>query len=57
MCLSRCRTGARQDTGKDDIYAMSLFKDRDGDVMQNAASICSWFGYTNQGFRVHLRRR
>ena len=40
---------ARQDTGKDDIYAMSLFKDRDGDVMQNAASICSWFGYTNQG--------
>ena len=28
---------------------MSLFKDRDGDVMQNAASICSWFGYTNQG--------
>lgn len=49
MCLSRCRTGARQDTGKDDIYAMSLFKDRDGDVMQNAASICSWFGYTNQG--------
>lgn len=47
--LKQMQDKARQDTGKDDIYAMSLFKDRDGDVMQNAASICSWFGYTNQG--------
>lgn len=47
--LKQMQDRARQDTGKDDIYAMSLFKDRDGDVMQNAASICSWFGYTNQG--------
>lgn len=47
--LKQMQDRARQDTGKDDIYAMSLFKNRDGDVMQNAASICSWFGYTNQG--------
>lgn len=34
--LKQMQDRARQDTGKDDIYAMSLFKDRDGDVMQNA---------------------
>ena len=55
--LKQMQDRARQDTGKDDIYAMSLFKDRDGDVMQNAASICSWFGLHQPGFRVHLRRR
>lgn len=47
--LKQMQDRARQDTGEDDIYAISLFKDWDGDVMQNAASICNWFGYTNQG--------
>lgn len=40
---------ARQETGEDDIYAISLFKDWDGDVMQNAMAVASWFGYSQQG--------
>lgn len=47
--LQQMQDLARQETGEDDIYAISLFKDWDGDVMQNAAAICSWFGYGQQG--------
>lgn len=47
--LKQMQDKAREDTGSDDIYAISLFKDWDGDVMQNAGAICNWFGYQNQG--------
>lgn len=47
--LKQMQDRARKDTGQNDIYAISLFKDWDGDTMQNAASICNWFGYTSQG--------
>ena len=47
--LKQMQDKAREDTGSDDIYAFSLFKDWDSDVMQNAAAICSWYGYKQQG--------
>lgn len=47
--LKQMQDKARADTGQNDIYAFSLFKDWDGDVMQNAAAICSWYGYKQQG--------
>lgn len=34
--LKQMQDKARQETGKDDIYAVSLFKDWDGEMMQNA---------------------
>lgn len=37
------------DSGKD-VYAFSLFKDWDGDVMQNAGALCALYGYQPQGF-------
>ncbi|OZG61760.1 ABC transporter substrate-binding protein [Bifidobacterium lemurum] len=43
--LKQMQDKAREDTGEDDIYALSLFKDWDGDVMQNAQAIASWYGY------------
>ncbi len=39
---------ARQETGKDDIYAVSLFKDWDGEMMQNAQAAAQWYGYYAQ---------
>lgn len=47
--LKQMQDKARADTGQNDIYAFSLFKDWDSDVMQNAAAICSWYGYKQQG--------
>ena len=47
--LKQMQDKARQETGQNDIYAFSLFKDWDSDVMQNAAAICSWYGYKQQG--------
>lgn len=43
--LKRMQDRARKDTGKNDIYAISLFKDWDGTLMQNAAVLAQWFGY------------
>lgn len=40
---------ARKETGQNDIYAFSLFKDWDGDVMNNASAIVNWLGYQAQG--------
>ncbi len=37
------------DTGKN-VYAFSLFKDWDGDCMQNAGAICALYGYEPMGF-------
>ena len=33
-----------------DVYALSLFKDWDGDIMQNVGAFCSLYGYENLGF-------
>ncbi len=30
-----------------DVYALSLFKDWDGDIMQNAGAFCALYGYEN----------
>ena len=32
------------------VYALSLFKDWDGDIMQNVGAFCSLYGYENLGF-------
>ncbi|OZG60381.1 ABC transporter substrate-binding protein [Bifidobacterium myosotis] len=40
---------ARKETGQNDIYAFSLFKDWDGDVMNNASAVVNWLGYQGQG--------
>ncbi len=37
------------DSGKD-VYAFSLFKDWDGDIMQNAGGLCALYGYEPMGF-------
>jgi len=37
------------DSGKK-TYALSLFKDWDSDVMQNATGLCALYGYQNVGF-------
>ena len=41
-------------TSKDgkDVYALSLFKDWDGDTMQNAGAFCALYGYENLGFAL-----
>lgn len=41
----------KSDSGKD-VYALSLFKDWDGDVMQNAAALCALYGYEPSGFAM-----
>lgn len=42
----------KSDTGKD-VYAFSLFKDWDGDIMQNAGALCSLYGYESSGFSMY----
>lgn len=39
----------KSDSGKK-TYALSLFKDWDSDVMQNATGLCALYGYQNVGF-------
>ena len=46
--LKQMQDKARQETGKDDIYAVSLFKDWDGEMMQNAQAAAQWYGYYAQ---------
>ena len=36
---------ARADTGQKDIYALSLFKDWDGEMMKFPMDMASWYGY------------
>lgn len=43
--MKQMQDKARADTGQDDIYALSLFGDWDGAMMQNAQAIASWLGY------------
>ncbi len=46
--LKQMQDKAREETGKNDIYAVSLFKDWDGDLMQNAQAASQWLGYSQQ---------
>lgn len=48
--LEKMQAQARKDEGSDDIYALSLFKDWDGEVMQNAAALPCLYGYQQLGF-------
>lgn len=48
--LEKMQAQARKDAGSDDIYALSLFKDWDGDVMQNTDGIKGLYGYQQLGF-------
>lgn len=41
---------ARNEEGSDDIYAISLFKDWDDNMMNNAKQLCCMYGYDEQGF-------
>ncbi len=48
--LSDMQSAAKKsDTGKR-VYAFSLFKDWDTDIMQNAGAISALYGYESQGF-------
>lgn len=46
--LKRMQDQARKDTGKNNIYAVSLFKDWDDTTMRAASDIANWFGYMQQ---------
>lgn len=48
--LEQMQKKARELEGTDDIYALSLFKDWDGDVMQNTDGIKGLYGYQQLGF-------
>lgn len=42
----------KSNSGKN-VYAFSLFKDWDGDIMQNAGSFTALYGYNPQGFALY----
>ncbi|MEE1296913.1 MAG: ABC transporter substrate-binding protein [Bifidobacterium sp.] len=46
--LKQMQDEARKETGKNDIYAISLFKDWDGEMMQNAMAASQWYSYFAQ---------
>lgn len=48
--LEKMQASARETEGSDDIYALSLFKDWDGEVMQNTDGIKGLYGYQQIGF-------
>lgn len=48
--LEQMQTLARQTEGTDDIYAISLFKDWDDNMMNNAKQIACMYGYDEVGF-------
>lgn len=47
--LKKMQDKARQETGKNDIWAVSLFKDWDGTGMANIQSIAKWYGWWGEG--------
>ncbi len=47
--LKRMQDQARKDTGKNDIWALSLFKDWDGNAMANAQIMTNWYGFWQEG--------
>lgn len=48
--LDKMQSLARKEEGADDIYAISLFKDWDDNMMNNAKQIVCMYGYDEQGF-------
>ncbi|WP_455720725.1 ABC transporter substrate-binding protein [Agathobacter sp.] len=48
--LSQMQEIARKDDSS--AYAFSLFKDWDGDIMQNAGGLCALYGYEPMGFAM-----
>ena len=48
--LKQMQDKARETEGRDDIYAMSLFKDWDGNMMNNAKQPTCFYGYDELGF-------
>lgn len=48
--LKQMQDKARETEGRDDIYAMSLFKDWDGNMMNNAKQPTCFYGYDEMGF-------
>ncbi|MFD1392446.1 ABC transporter substrate-binding protein [Lacticaseibacillus jixianensis] len=51
--LKDMQTEARKETGKNDVYAISLFKDWDSTMMQNAGQNLAFYGWeVNQPFAL-----
>ena len=48
--LDKMQSLARKEEGADDIYAISLFKDWDDNMMNNAKQIACMYRYDEQGF-------
>lgn len=48
--LGQMQALARQEEGSDDIYAISLFREWDDHMMNNAKQIVCMYGYDEQGF-------
>lgn len=48
--LSDMQTAAKKSDSGKKVYAFSLFKDWDIDIMQNAGAVCALYGYEPQGF-------
>lgn len=48
--LKQMQDKAREETGSNDIYAMSLFKDWDGNMMNNAKQPATFYGFDEMGF-------
>lgn len=48
--LEKMQAEARKEEGKNDIYAISLFKDWDDNMMNNAKQIACMYGYDEIGF-------
>ena len=46
--LKKMQDQARKDTGENDIWAISMFKDWDGNGMGNAQVLTNWYGYWQQ---------
>lgn len=48
--LKKMQDEARKESGRKDIYAMSLFKDWDGNMMNNAKQPACFYGFDEMGF-------
>lgn len=48
--LANMQANAGTSNSGKDVYAFSLFKDWDGDTMQNASGLCALYGYEPSGF-------
>lgn len=51
--LKQMQDAAGTSTSGKKVYAFSLFKDWDGDLMQNAGALTALYGYNPQGFALY----